>query len=77
MRVRLGEKRSGRLNGAAETSKERVEWRRLQQKYLSILGLLKRTERAVGKYAGTAFAKTKKNRVVCLEYQIVRGRESR
>ena len=33
---------SGRLVGAAETSKERAEWRKLQRKSLSILGLLKR-----------------------------------
>ena len=39
------EKRNGSLVGAAETSKERAEWRRLQQKNLSILGLLKRKER--------------------------------
>ena len=38
------EKRSGRLVGAAETSKEHAEWRRLQQKNLSILGLSKRKE---------------------------------
>ena len=38
------EKRNGRLVGAAETSKERAEWRRLQQKNLSILGLPKRKE---------------------------------
>ena len=37
-------KRSGRLVGAAETSKERAEWRRLQWKNWSILGLLKRKE---------------------------------
>ena len=36
------EKRNGRLVGAAETSKEHAEWRRLQRKCLSILGLLKR-----------------------------------
>ena len=36
------EKRNGTLVGAAETSKERAEWRRLQRKNLSILGLLKR-----------------------------------
>ena len=35
------EKRNGRLVGAAETSKERAEWRRFQRKNLSILGLLK------------------------------------
>ena len=38
------EKRNGRLYGAAETSKERAEWRRLQRKNLNILGLLKRKE---------------------------------
>ena len=38
------EKRNGRLVGAAETSKERAEWRRLQPKNLSILGLPKRKE---------------------------------
>ena len=38
------EKRSGRLVSAAETSKELAEWCRLQQKNLSMLGLLKRKE---------------------------------
>ena len=38
------EKRNGRLVGAAETSKEHAEWRRLQRKNLSILGLPKRKE---------------------------------
>ena len=38
------DKRNGRLYGAAETSKERAEWRRLQRKNLSILGLPKRKE---------------------------------
>ena len=38
------EKRNGRLVGAAETSKERAEWRRLQRKNLSILGLPRRKE---------------------------------
>ena len=33
-------------------------------------------QRAVGKYAGAAFAKRKRNRAVCPEYQIVRGGES-
>ena len=37
-------KRSGRLVGAAQTSKERAEWRWLQRKNLSILGLPKRKE---------------------------------
>ena len=38
------EKKNGRLVGAAEASKERAEWRRLQRKNLSILGLPKRKE---------------------------------
>ena len=38
------EKRNGRLVGAAETSKGRAEWRRLQRKNLNMLGLLKRKE---------------------------------
>ena len=37
-------KRNGRLVGVAETSKEHAEWRRLQQKNLSMLSLLKRKE---------------------------------
>ena len=75
-------KRKGRLVGAAETSKERAEWRRLQWKNLNVLGLWKRKEwhrchrEAVGKYAGSAFAKRKRNRAVCPKHQIMRG-ESR
>ena len=71
------EKRNGRLVGVAETSKERAEWRRLQRKNLNILGLPKgksglgATERAVGKNAGAALAKKKRNRAVCPEYQIM------
>ena len=38
------EKKNGRLVGAAETSKERVEWRRFQRKNFNILGLPKRKE---------------------------------
>ena len=38
---------------------------------------LSATERAVGKNAGAALAKRKRNRAVCPEYQIMRGRESR
>ena len=36
------EKRNGRLVGAAETSKELAEWRRLQRKNVSIIGLLRK-----------------------------------
>ena len=38
------EKRNGKLVGAAKTSKERAEWRRLQPKNLKIPGLPKRKE---------------------------------
>ena len=40
----IGGQRSGSLVGATETSKELAEWPRLQQRNLSILGLLKRKE---------------------------------
>ena len=40
----IEEKKNGRLVGATETSKERAERRRLQQKNLNILGLPKRKE---------------------------------
>ena len=39
---RESDRRSGRLVGAAETSTEFTEWRRLQKKNLSIQGLLRR-----------------------------------
>ena len=39
---RREEKKNGRLVGAAETSKERAEWRRLQRKNLNKLGQQKR-----------------------------------
>ena len=38
------EKKNGRLVGAAETSKERAEWRSLQPKNVNILGLPKSKE---------------------------------
>ena len=38
---------------------------------------LSATEKAVGKYAGAALVKRKRNKAVCPEYQIMRGRESR
>ena len=68
--------KNGRLVGAAETCKERAEWRRLQPKKLEHTEPAEKervaTEKAVGKYAKAAFAKRKKNRAVCLEYQIMR-----
>ena len=71
---RESDRRSGRLVGGAETSKELAEWRRLQRKNLSMLGLLKKKggliakERAVGKYTRAVFAKRERNRPVCLEH---------
>ena len=44
------EKKSDRLVGAAETSKEHAEWRRLQKKNLKILGLLKRKANTISQY---------------------------
>ena len=35
---------------------------------------LSATDRAVGKYAGAALAKRKRNRAVCPKYQIMRGK---
>ena len=70
------EKRNGRLVGVAETSKERAEWPRLQRKNWACRkgkSGLSATERAVGKNAGAALAKSKRNRAVCPEYQIMRG----
>ena len=40
--IERGQKRCGRLVGAAETSKERAECPRFRRKNLNILGLLKR-----------------------------------
>ena len=78
MRVRY-EKRNGRLVGAADTSKELAEWRRLQRKNLNKLSQLKRKEWpqnhreiAVEKYAGAAFAKRKRIKAASPEYRIVR-----
>ena len=80
---------NGRLVGAAETSKEHAEWHRLQRKNLNILGQRKRKdwpqchresswqELRPFQKEKAALAKRKKNRVVCPEYQIMRGRESR
>ena len=38
------EKRNGRIDGAAETSKELAQWCRLQRKNMNIMGLLRRKE---------------------------------
>ena len=70
------EKKNGRLYGVAETSKGRAEWRRLQQKNWACQkgkSGLSATERAVGKNAGAALAKRKRNKAVCPEYQVMRG----
>ena len=69
-----------RLVVAAETSNKHAEWRRLQQRNLSILGLPKRKEwpqchreKAVGKNTGAALVKMKRDRVICPKHQIMRG----
>ena len=72
----VGEKKNGRLVGAAETSKERAEWRRLQRKNLSIQGLPKRKEWP--QYQREQLARTPEpplpswNTAVCPKYQIMR-----
>ena len=74
-RRRRKEKRNDRFVGAAETSKELAEWRRLQRKNWACRkgkSSLSATERADGKYAGAAFPKRKRNRAVCPEHQIMR-----
>ena len=57
----------------AQASAEKLEQTEPAEKERSGLSA---TERAVGKYARTAFSKRKKNRSVCPEYQITRGGES-
>ena len=77
------EKRNGRLVGVAETSKERAEWRRLQPKNWSILGLPKRKEwpqyhrESSWQERRSRLCQKKKKQSRCPEYQIMRGRESR
>ena len=73
------EKRNGRVVGAAETSKERAEWRRLQQRNLSILGLLKRKEwpryhrKSSWQIRQGQPCQKKRNGAVSPEYQIMRS----
>ena len=73
--------KNGRLVGAAETCRDQprlAEWRRLQRKNFSILGVqkgkgnLSATKRAVGKYARAAFTNRKRNRGICPDHQIVK-----
>ena len=76
------EKKNGRLVGAAETSKERAGWRRLQRKNLNILGLLNRKEwpqcprESSWHERLSCPCQKKRNRTVCPEHQIM-GREER
>ena len=72
------EKRNGRPVGAAETSKERAEWRRLKRKNLSILGLPKRKEwpqrhRESSWQERRSRPCQKENRAVNPKHQIMRG----
>ena len=55
-------------NGAGFSGKTGTNWACRKGK-----SDLSATERAVGKNAGAAFAKRKRNRAVCPEYQIMRG----
>ena len=59
-------------NGAGFSGKTGTYWACRKRK-----SGLSATERAGGKNAGAAFAKRKRNRAVCPEYQIMRGGESR
>ena len=71
---------NGRLVGAAETSKERVEWCRFQRKNFNILGLPKRKEwsqchkESNRQERRSPLAKRKRNRAVCPKHQIMRGK---
>ena len=73
------EKRNGRFVGAAETSKEHGEWRRLQRKNLSILGLPKRKEwpqchrESSWQERRSRPCKRKRNRAISPKHQIIRG----
>ena len=58
----------------AQTSAKKLEHTGPAEKEKSGLSA---TERAVGRNTGAAFAKKKRNRAVCPEYQIMRGRESK
>ena len=59
-------------NGAGFSGKTGANWACRKGK-----SGLSATERAVGKNARAALTKRKRNRAVCPEYQIMRGRESR
>ena len=74
------EKKNGRLYGVAETSKRACRMVQASAEKLEQTGPaekgksgLSATERAVGKNAGAALAKRKRNRAICPEYQIMRG----
>ena len=64
------------------TSKELAEWRRLYQKNLSILGLLKRKEwpqchrESSWQERQSRLCQNKRNRAVSSEHHIIRGGES-
>ena len=76
--------RSGRLVGAAETSQRACRMAQASAEKVEHIGPVEK-ERVASvpqreKLASTleaAFAKKKRNRAVCPEYQIMRGRESR
>ena len=70
------EERNSRLVGAAETSKELVEWRKLQRKNFNKLGLPKRERvvsvlQAVNCWQGRQnLAKEKRNRLICPDREV-------
>ena len=67
---------NGSLVGAAGTSKERAGFSRETCTYWACRNRksgLSATERAVGKNAGAALTKRKRNRAVCPKHQIMRG----
>ena len=72
------ENRNGKLFGIAETSKRLAEWRRLQQKNLNILGLLRRKEwlqchrESSWQVRRSRLCQKKRNRAVSPEYRIMR-----
>ena len=76
-----GKKRSGRPVGAAETSKEFAEWRRLQWKNLSILCLLKKKDwpqchkESSWQVRQNRSWQRKRHRAVCPKHEIVMGEE--
>ena len=79
-RTEWEEKRNGRSVGAADTSAELAEWRRLQRKNLNKLGLPKRKEwpqcHKMSSWQGRLSYLCKKEKEIELSIQIMRWGES-